>query len=233
MNNKMNDKRLDCVCLLSGGQDSTTSLFWAKEKFNSVFAVIIDYGQKHRIEIESAKTIAKMANVEYMVISLPFFKEIGNSALLTGDNVSCCHPNNSDLPASFVPGRNLIFVTVASMIAYKRKAQVVVTGVCETDFSGYPDCRSKTIRLLNNAINSGMDSDIKVITPLMYLNKAETVKLALTLNGCIKALAYSHTCYNGALPPCNECPSCLLREKGFDEAGVIDPLIERIWNGSK
>ncbi len=216
------------VVLLSGGQDSTTSLYWALAMYSNVFALIIDYGQKHKIEIESAKKIAKMAKVEYQVLALNFFKEIGNSALI-GDNESVNEPHSCDenLPSSFVPGRNLIFITVASMIAYKKNYYTVVTGVCETDYSGYPDCRNETIRALNEAVVKGMDRSIVVRTPLMYLNKSETVGLAKSLQGCLEALEYSHTCYNGEFPPCMQCPSCVLRAKGFKDANVIDPLLVR------
>ncbi|MCP4373942.1 MAG: 7-cyano-7-deazaguanine synthase QueC [Deltaproteobacteria bacterium] len=221
---------MDAVVLLSGGQDSTTSLFWALSKYNSVFALIIDYGQKHRIEIESAKQIATMAGVEYKVLDLNFFKEIGNSALLDKEtDVSKAHDGNENLPASFVPGRNLIFVTVASMLAFKLGATSVVTGVCQTDYSGYPDCRDLTMRSLNETIVKGMEFNVLVETPLMWLDKAETVELAVYLPGCMEALAYSHTCYNGEYPPCTRCPSCTLRAKGFQEADERDPLIVRYY----
>lgn len=218
------------VVLLSGGQDSTTSLFWARANYGEVFALIVDYGQKHRIEIESAKKIAEMAGVAYMVINLDFFKEIGNSALIGNVfDVNEPHFCDSNLPASFVPGRNLIFITIASMVAYKRGLDMVITGVCQTDYSGYPDCRDATIRALNEAIVKGLDKPILVKTPLMWLTKSETVKLAMTLEGCMEAMAYSHTCYNGEYPPCMRCPSCSLRTKGFEEAGVRDPLIVRYY----
>ena len=218
------------VVLLSGGQDSTTSLFWAIAKYDIVFALIVDYGQKHRIEIESAKKIAELAGVEYLVIDLNFFKEIGNSALI-GDvsEVNEPHSCDSNLPASFVPGRNLIFITIASMVAYKRGLNAVVTGVCQTDYSGYPDCRDATIRALNEAIVKGLDKPILIDTPLMWITKAETVQLAIELPGCMEAMAYSRTCYNGEYPPCMRCPSCSLRANGFKEKGIRDPLIVRYY----
>jgi 7-cyano-7-deazaguanine synthase len=220
---------MNAVVLLSGGQDSTTSLYWSISKFDNVHAVIIDYGQRHNIEIDAAIQIAELAGVSYEVMELGFIKEIGNSALLSGEDVNNPHDNDSNLPASFVPGRNLIFITVASMIAYKRNASTVVTGVCQTDYSGYPDCRDDTIRALNEAIVKGMDKAITVSTPLMYLTKAETVTMAQGMPGCMEALSYSHTCYNGEYPPCMRCPSCALRTKGFEEAGVRDPLIVRYY----
>jgi 7-cyano-7-deazaguanine synthase len=216
------------ICLLSGGQDSTTALFWAKQKLGNPFALIIDYGQKHIIEIESAKKIASIAEVDYQVLQIPFFKEIGDSALLDDSDVNEAHKRDDNLPASFVPGRNLIFITVASMIAYKKGVNRVVTGVCETDYSGYPDCRHKTIDAQTVAIQLGMDfPELIVHTPLMYRDKKETVLLAESLDGCLEAMKYSHTCYNGYYPPCGSCPSCILRQKGFKEAGIEDPIWSR------
>lgn len=219
---------MKAVVLLSGGQDSTTCLFWALAKYNEVHAVIVDYGQKHNIEIDSAIKIANSAGVSHQVIDLNFFKQIGNSALLDpSKDVSETHEGNRALPASFVPGRNLIFITVAAMVAYKIGANRIVTGVCQTDYSGYPDCRSDTIKALNKAVVLGMEFPIAVNTPLMYLNKKQTVELAISLPGCMKAMEYSHTCYNGKWPPCLKCPSCVLRAKGFMEANVEDPIMER------
>ena len=224
----------DAICLLSGGQDSTTALFWAKEKFDNVHAVIINYGQRHIIEIESAKKIATLANVDHTEISIPFFKEIGNSALLNSEDVNSSHNSNSKLPASFVPGRNLIFITVAAMLAYKMGFKNIVTGVCETDFSGYPDCRRSTMDSLEETIERGMEfKGIEIHTPLMSIDKAETVHLAETFDGCFDALAFSHTCYKGEYPPCMHCPSCLLRIAGFEKAGIVDPLLWRSQYESK
>ncbi len=216
------------ICLLSGGQDSTTALYWAKQKFDSVFAVIFDYDQRHKIEIESAKQIAGISNTPCQVISVPFFKEIGNSSLLNDGDVNIPHQINKNLPSSFVPGRNLIFLTIASMIAFKQQCNNVVIGVCQQDYSGYPDCRKYTMESMQESINLGIGiEDFTIWTPLMDLTKAETVKLASSLNGCMNAMTYSHTCYNGEYPPCGKCPSCILRAKGFQEAGIKDPIFER------
>lgn len=225
----------DAIVLLSGGQDSTTSLYWAKKKFQNILALIIDYGQKHVIEINSAIKIAQLAEVDYRFFDLGFIKEIGNSALVNDMSndykMFLKHPSNSELPISFVPGRNLIFITVASMFAYKYNASNVVTGVCQTDYSGYPDCRDNTITSLEKSIKLGMDFPmLEILTPLMYKTKKETVKMAIELDGCMEALKYSHTCYNGQNLPCMKCPSCLLRAKGFKEAGIIDPILE-VKNG--
>ena len=131
-----------------------------------------------------------------------------------------------ELPNTFVPGRNLIFLTFAAAYAYQRGIKDIIAGVCQTDYSGYPDCRQNTIEALQVAVNLGMEYQVKIHTPLMWMTKAETVHFAKKV-GALEALAWSHTCYNGKVPPCGECPACGLRAKGFDEAGIMDPLIER------
>ena len=215
------------VCLLSGGQDSTTTLFWALSRFDSVHALILDYGQRHQIEIESAKKIASLTNTPYKVVKIPFFQELTVSALTGEGDVNTGHPLNPSLPASFVPGRNLIFLTVAAMYAHSLGALDICTGVCETDYSGYPDCRLSTMKALESAIRLGMEFSVKINTPLMDLNKAETVELAASLPGCLEALKFSHSCYNGQYPPCGGCSSCKLRANGFREAGIPDPIFSR------
>jgi 7-cyano-7-deazaguanine synthase len=128
------------------------------------------------------------------------------------------------LPNTFVPGRNLIFLTVAAAYAWQRDIGHLVTGVAEADYSGYPDCRQKTIDALQVALRLGMESEIEIHTPLMHLSKQQTVELARDL-GALPAMAMTHTCYNGERPPCGVCPACVLRAKGFAEAGVGDPLL--------
>ena len=218
------------LVLLSGGQDSTTSLFWAINKGFLCEALIIDYGQRHRIEIESAVKIAKDVNVNYEIISTDLFKQIGDSALIGQGNISESH-RVGNLPASFVPGRNILFLTIAGAVAFKKGIKNLVTGVCQTDYSGYPDCRDNTIRSINLTLNLGMDYPLQIYTPMMWLSKKEEVDLAKTFPGCLEALAWSHTCYEGVFPPCGKCPACVLREKGFKEAGIEDPLVRRA-NGS-
>ncbi|MHC5067932.1 MAG: 7-cyano-7-deazaguanine synthase, partial [Planctomycetota bacterium] len=131
------------------------------------------------------------------------------------------------LPNTFVPGRNLLFLTLAAAWAYQLGAANLVTGVCETDFSGYPDCRATTMRALEAALTAGMDAGFVIHTPLMHLDKAATVALAQELNA-LDLLAWSHTCYNGVVPPCGACPACQLRARGFAEAGIEDPLLRRL-----
>ena len=192
----------NAVCLLSGGQDSTTTLFWAKNKFDNVFALVIDYGQRHSIEIESAIKIAKITNTPFKILKLSgYFQTLTKSALINEGAISDNHCTNKNLPSSFVPGRNLIFLTSAAILAQQMGYNNIVTGVCETDYSGYPDCRNNTIRALELSLNLGIDSNFVIHTPLMWLNKKETVELATTFPGCMEALKYSHTCYEGKFPP--------------------------------
>jgi len=213
------------LVVLSGGQDSTTCLYWALQQFSSVITVTFDYGQRHLIELEAAQKVAEVAGVQNEIIPIDTFKVLGGNALTGDESVD---PSNSEggLPNTFVPGRNLIFLTFAAAYAYQRGIKDLVTGVCQTDFSGYPDCRQNTVEALQIAINLGMESQIRIHTPLMWMTKAETVFFAQEV-GALEALAWSHTCYNGKVPPCGECPACDLRKKGFEEASVKDPLVKR------
>jgi len=215
------------VVVLSGGQDSTTCLFWAKRKFpGEIEAITFDYGQRHRIELESAARVASIANVPHKILPINTFNTLGGNALTGEIEVSSELDSESGLPNTFVPGRNLIFLTFAAAYAYQRKISNLVTGVAQTDYSGYPDCREKTIQALEKAINLGMESEVNIHTPLMFKSKKETVELARDL-GALKAMGYTHTCYHGQQPPCGACPACILRAKGFEEAGIPDPLTAR------
>jgi 7-cyano-7-deazaguanine synthase len=218
------------VVLLSGGQDSTTCLAWAQRQFARVRSLAVDYGQRHRVELQAAAEIARRAGVEHAVVPCDSFRALGGNALTSDEAVQAGVRAENALPNTFVPGRNLIFLALAGAFAYQRGAANVVTGVCETDYSGYPDCRETTIRAMESALRLGMDAPFALHTPLMHLTKAETVRLARDL-GALPLLAWSHTCYNGRVPPCGECPACLLRAKGFAEAGIADPLVERVGQG--
>ena len=220
------------IVLLSGGQDSTTSLFWAKTHFDEVEAVSINYGQRHATELHAAGTIAALAGVRRTQVDLPVLTDLGGSALvdagraLTRDGgiVDAAMPQG--LPSSFVPGRNMLFLAIAAAFAVSRGARDIVTGVCQTDFSGYPDCRREFVDAMERAATLAMPSSsgpLRILTPLMYLAKAETVKLALRLPGCMGALKHSITCYEGKQPGCGVCAACVLRAKGFAEAGYGDP----------
>ncbi len=220
----MNDKAL---VVLSGGQDSTTCLYWAIDRFgaDNVCSVTFDYGQRHRIELACAREIARFADVPNDILPIDTFRALGGDALTDADiEVDSSAADEEDLPNTFVPGRNLIFLTFAAAFAYQRGIMHIVTGVAQTDYSGYPDCREETMQSLQTALRQGMESEVQIHTPLMHLSKKETVELAEEL-GAMPAMAMTHTCYNGARPPCGACPACLLRAKGFADAGVLDPLM--------
>ncbi len=211
------------LVVLSGGQDSTTCLFWTVRKFPSVQTITFDYGQRHGIELESAAAIAREAGVKNRLIRLSGLQELGGSSLTGNEEVSGELQDNG-LPNSFVPGRNLIFLSYAAAYAYQENIKHIVLGACETDFSGYPDCREDTLVRATEALSMGMEADFELHTPLMSLTKAQSVVLAKEV-GAFQALRLSHTCYNGVRPPCGDCPACLLRARGFQEAGEEDPLL--------
>ena len=173
----------------------------------------------------AAQKIAKLAGVKNTILPIDTFGILGGNSL-TGKEVVDESSQEGELPNSFVPGRNLIFLTFAAAFAYQREIKDLVTGVCQTDYSGYPDCRQNTIEAIQLAINLGMESNVRIHTPLMWMTKSETVKFAGEV-GALEALAWSHTCYNGEVPPCGQCPACELRAKGFEEGGIPDPLLER------
>ncbi len=215
------------LVVLSGGQDSTTCLYWAIDRFGreNVSSVTFDYGQRHRIELISAAEIADFAGVPNVILPIDTFAALGGDALTTTDiAVESAPDEESGLPNTFVPGRNLIFLTFAAAFAYQRNIAHLVTGVAQTDYSGYPDCREETMNSLQTAIQRGMESEVQIHTPLMHLSKKETVELAREL-AALPAMAMTHTCYNGERPPCGHCAACELRAKGFAEAGVVDPLL--------
>jgi 7-cyano-7-deazaguanine synthase len=217
------------LVVFSGGQDSTTCLYWAIKEFgiSNIEAITFDYQQRHRIELECAEKITDLVKVPQTVLPINTFQDLGGSAL-TEEAIevkSDLNPENQ-LPNTFVPGRNLIFLTFAAAHAYKRGIKTLVMGVSQTDYSGYPDCRRDTIDKLELAINAGMEYDVTILTPLIEKSKKETVELAIKVEA-MEAMSLTHTCYNGEQPPCGACPACELRAKGFSEAGVIDPLVER------
>lgn len=215
------------LVLLSGGQDSTTCLYWAMNRFGAdvVESLTFDYGQRHRIEVEAAAKVAAFAGIANAVLPIDTFRVLGGSALTDRDiDVPTDVDTDSGLPATFVPGRNIIFLTYAAAFAWQRDIDHLVAGVGQTDYSGYPDCREPTIEALQSTLRLGMESNITIHTPLMYRTKKDTVLLAHEL-GALDAMALTHTCYRGLRPPCGECAACVLRARGFEEAGIADPLL--------
>ncbi|EPR28670.1 Queuosine biosynthesis protein QueC [Geobacillus sp. WSUCF1] len=222
---KMNEEK--AVVVFSGGQDSTTCLVWAKEQFGEVEAVTFDYGQRHRREIEVAQAIAAELGVRHTVLDMSLLGQLAPNALTRRD--IAIEQKEGELPTTFVDGRNLLFLSFAAVFAKQRGARHLVTGVCETDFSGYPDCRDVFIKSLNVTLNLAMDYEFVIHTPLMWLTKAETWKLADELGALEFIRTKTLTCYNGIIADgCGECPACLLRKRGLDEylrekAGVERP----------
>lgn len=219
-----NDKAL---VVLSGGQDSTTCLYWALGRFgrDNVSAITFDYGQRHRIELECAERVALDAGVEWTCLPIDTFTALGGNALTdSGIDVEVAGDDKDGLPNTFVPGRNLVFLTFAAAWAWRQDIANIVTGVAETDYSGYPDCRQEALDALEKTLRLGMESRIKLHAPLMHLSKKQTVELAVSL-GAIGAMRLTHTCYNGMRPPCGKCAACELRARGFAEASVDDPLL--------
>lgn len=218
--------RSSALVLLSGGQDSTTCLFWAKKQFEEVRALGFDYGQKHQVEVEQARVIADKAEVPYDLMGMDGV--LSGSALTEHDkDVSAAHERDEDLPASFVPGRNALFLSAAASYAYNRGITDLVGGMCQTDYSGYPDCRRAFIDAMETSLSLALDVDIRIHTPLMYLTKAETWKLAADLGDDVLEIVRhdSHTDYNGDRSQFNEWgygkldnPASKLRAKGYQEA---------------
>lgn len=210
------------VVIFSGGQDSTTCLYWALNRYEEVEAITFNYGQKHSVELHQAKIICEREDVKLTTIDISFLDTLVESALTSNGDVN--QTNAKGLPASFVPNRNQLFITLAHAYAQKIGAKTLVTGVCQTDYSGYPDCRAVFIDAITKATNLGSEEDIKIETPLMWLTKAETFKLAED-EGCLnQVINLSHTCYNGNRDlvhawgrGCGECPACKLRKKGYEE----------------
>jgi 7-cyano-7-deazaguanine synthase len=213
------------VVVLSGGQDSTTCLWWALDRFGegNVQALTFDYGQRHRIELDCAAQVAKAAGVRQEVLPINTFAALGGNAL-TDASLAISDDTAAGLPVTFVPGRNLVFLTFAAAWAWPRNIGHIVTGVAQTDYSGYPDCRQETLDALANTLCLGMEREFTIHAPLMNLSKRQTVELARDL-GALGALRLTHTCYAGSRPPCGECQACQLRAKGFAEAGIEDPLL--------
>lgn len=210
-------KQEKAIVVFSGGQDSTTCLFWSKKRFKEVEAVTFDYGQRHSLEIECAKEIAKELDIKHHILDMSLLNQLAPNAL-TRDDIKVEDGEDGGLPSTFVPGRNLLFLSFAGVLASQVGAKHIVTGVCETDFSGYPDCRDIFVKSLNVSLNLSMDTTFVIDTPLMWLNKAQTWELADQLGALEFVRDKTLTCYNGVIADgCGECPACKLRKKGLDD----------------
>ncbi|MCS0542502.1 7-cyano-7-deazaguanine synthase QueC [Aeromonas veronii] len=203
------------VVVFSGGQDSTTCLFWALETFKEVEVVTFNYNQRHKQEIECAKAIASEVNVTHHVLDMQLLNQLAPNAL-TRNDMEIKEGEDGELPSTFVPGRNLLFLSFAAVLASQVGAKHIITGVSETDFSGYPDCRDSFIKSLNVTINLSMDQPFVIHTPLMWLDKAQTWKLSNDLGVLDFVREKTLTCYEGVIGDgCGECPACKLRKNGL------------------
>jgi 7-cyano-7-deazaguanine synthase len=230
------------LVVLSGGQDSTTCLFWAKQKFDEVHAITFDYGQRHALEIDAAHTVARMAGAaSHEVVSVP--NCLVSASPLISENSLEQYASHAAMEkiiggrreATFVPMRNALFLTIAANRAEALGIPNLVTGVCAMDNANYDDCRAIFINAAQFYINTALGHDhrgtpsIKIHAPLMYMTKAETVQLSSELPGCWEALAHSHTSYDGKYPPTDMNHANVLRAEGFLQAGLPDPLVLRAY----
>ncbi len=211
-------KKETALVVFSGGQDSTTCLFWAKKNFSKVCALSFIYGQKHVKEVELARAIAQKAGVDFDVMDVSFIGSLGKNSLTdTSIEMDQVKPADS-VPNTFVPGRNLFFLSIAAVYARERGIRHLVTGVSQTDFSGYPDCRDNFIKSLNVTLNLAMEEQFVIHTPLMWIDKADTWALADELGVFDIIRNETLTCYNG-IPGdgCGHCPACKLRREGLEK----------------
>lgn len=228
------NRQRKALVLFSGGQDSTACLAWALDRYAEVETLGFDYGQRHRIELDCRQTVRREIAAQFPawgaklgedhVLDLSLLGQISDTAL-TSERAIELQANG--LPNTFVPGRNLLFLTFAATLAYRRGASVLVGGMCETDFSGYPDCRDNTLKALQVALSLGLDTPMTLETPLMFITKAETWTLTQRLGGpALNALIaeHTHTCYLGERGQrhdwgygCGHCPACELRARGYQE----------------
>lgn len=228
------------LVVLSGGQDSTTCLFWAKQHFDEVHAITFDYGQRHRIEIDAAIKVAQLAEVlSHEIVQVP--ECLISSSPLTSDTELEKYDSFEQMDSqigdrrelTFVPMRNALFLTIAANRAEALGIPNLVTGVCQMDNANYDDCRLVFLEATENYINTALGHDhrgtqpIEIYAPLLFLSKAQSVELARDIEGCWEALSYSHTSYDGKYPPTDMNHSNVLRAQGFLEAGLPDPLVLR------
>lgn len=203
------------MVVFSGGQDSTTCLFWALERFKHVEAVTFNYNQRHSLEIDCAQAIANDLNIAHTILDMSLLNQLTANAL-TRPEMAITPGEQGNLPSTFVDGRNLLFMSFAAILAKQKGMQHIVTGVCETDFSGYPDCRDVFIKSLNVTVNLAMEYSFVIHTPLMWLNKAQTWELADQMGRLDYIRTKTLTCYEGIMGEgCGQCPACKLRNNGL------------------
>lgn len=208
-------KRQSALVVFSGGQDSTTCLFWAMKHYEYVETVTFSYGQRHSQELEVAKEIVAEQGVKHHILDMSLLGQITENALTSDIAIET---KDGEVPNTFVDGRNHLFLSFAAVLAKQRKIRDIVTGVCQTDFSGYPDCRDVFVKSLNVTLNLAMDYEFVIQTPLMWLDKAETWELADQLGKFDYVRQKTLTCYNGIRGTgCRQCPACHLRQAGLEK----------------
>ncbi len=208
-------KRQSALVVFSGGQDSTTCLFWAMKHYEYVETVTFSYGQRHSQELEVAKEIAAEQGVKHHILDMSLLGQITENALTSDIAIET---KDGEVPNTFVDSRNHLFLSFAAVLAKQRKIRDIVTGVCQTDFSGYPDCRDVFVKSLNVTLNLAMDYEFVIQTPLMWLDKAETWELADQLGKFDYVRQKTLTCYNGIRGTgCRQCPACHLRQAGLEK----------------
>jgi 7-cyano-7-deazaguanine synthase len=211
-------KKENAVVIFSGGQDSTTCLFWAKQRFCDLIAVSFDYNQKHKAELECAKSICDKQGIAHHIMDLSLLGQLAPNSLTRTDIKVDTDAPKEGVPNTFVDGRNMLFLSFAAVFAKQKGIKHLITGVSQSDFSGYPDCRDVFIKSMNVTLNLAMDFQFVIHTPLMWLNKMETWKLADELGVLALIRNETLTCYNGIIGDgCGACPACKLRSKGLHE----------------
>ena len=214
------------IVLFSGGQDSTTLLFWAKKYFGDVLALTINYGQRHIVELQQAKIIASKASVEHLLLNFDFYKIFTSTSSLVNENIPVEKQTTTpSLPNTFVPGRNYFFLGIAGVVAYENNIKNIAIGANQIDYSGYPDCRENFLIADEKALSFALDTKIKIHYPLLFMDKKQIWLLAKELNIIDIIIEDTHTCYEGNRTKkhswgygCGKCPACILRKKGFIQA---------------
>ena len=207
----------EAVVAFSGGQDSTTCLAWALKRYEKVYTVSFDYGQRHKKELECAENIAKKLGAEHIVLDLKELNRLAPNSLTRADIEVDKEAPTEGTPNSFVEGRNLLFLTYAAIFAKTHGVTDIITGVSQSDYSGYPDCRDIFIKSLTTTLSLAMDYEFDIITPLMWIDKESTWELADELGVFDIVRNETLTCYNGVMGDgCGECPSCKLRRRGLE-----------------
>ena len=215
---KSGNQKNACLVLFSGGQDSTTCLLQALKHYKEVVAVSVNYGQRHVEELNCAKAIAKELGVEHHILDMSLLNQLAPNSLTRTDMAVDHSAKEGELPNSFVDGRNLLFLSFVAVMAKQRGISRIITGVSQSDFSGYPDCRDIFIKSLNVTLNLSMDYEFVIDTPLMWLDKAETWGLADELGRLDFVRKQTLTCYNGIVGDgCGDCPACHLRSRGLEQ----------------